>query len=319
MTDRRSKPRCSPTPGPPEDRTLMRSQRLPDAAASARRAAARAGARDRGWSQLQLARRGGRVAAPPGLRRGRPQRAQPRAGARAGAARSTCRCATATRCCSRPDTPRCIADRPGMPTRCARSTAHSTACCASTSRTRRWCSTATGTCCEANDAAPRLFGRFVDLAARPRPRNLLHLVFDPQGLRPHIANWPRGGARPVRAHRARGGGWRARRTACVALRRGTAWPTGCRHRLGGGRAASGAGPVIPIDVRDTTADRLSYFSLVVDGGHADRAMRRKSCAWNACSPRTRRPRPWHGARAGESTCSGLDRAPIEVCRAGRAA
>jgi transcriptional regulator with XRE-family HTH domain len=42
----------------------------------------------------------------------------------------------------------------------------------------------------ANDAAPRFFDCFIDLAARPAPRNLLHLMFDPAGLRPFIANWP---------------------------------------------------------------------------------------------------------------------------------
>jgi transcriptional regulator with XRE-family HTH domain len=40
-----------------------------------------------------------------------------------------------------------------------------------------------------NAAAPRFFGSFVDLAARPTPRNLLHLMFDPAGLRPFIVNW----------------------------------------------------------------------------------------------------------------------------------
>ncbi|MBB4526772.1 UNVERIFIED_ORG: hypothetical protein M2435_006817 [Rhizobium sophorae] len=35
-----------------------------------------------------------------------------------------------------------------------------------------------------NDAAPRFFGRFVNLASRPSPRNLLHLALDPDGLRP---------------------------------------------------------------------------------------------------------------------------------------
>lgn len=44
-----------------------------------------------------------------------------------------------------------------------------------------------------NDAAPRLFNRFIDLDARPRPRNLLHLMFDPAGMRPFIANWPEAG------------------------------------------------------------------------------------------------------------------------------
>ena len=44
-----------------------------------------------------------------------------------------------------------------------------------------------------NEAAPRFFGCFVDLSARPAPRNLLHLMFDPAGLRPFIANWPEAG------------------------------------------------------------------------------------------------------------------------------
>jgi transcriptional regulator with XRE-family HTH domain len=40
-----------------------------------------------------------------------------------------------------------------------------------------------------NEATPRFFSRFVDLEARTAPRNLLHLMFDPDGMRPFIANW----------------------------------------------------------------------------------------------------------------------------------
>src|ERR1700761_183282 len=40
-----------------------------------------------------------------------------------------------------------------------------------------------------NEAAQKFFGRFVDLARYPKPRNLLRLMFDPQGLRPFVANW----------------------------------------------------------------------------------------------------------------------------------
>lgn len=40
-----------------------------------------------------------------------------------------------------------------------------------------------------NTAARRFFGSFIDLDARPEPRNLLHLMFDPAGMRPFIANW----------------------------------------------------------------------------------------------------------------------------------
>ena len=40
-----------------------------------------------------------------------------------------------------------------------------------------------------NDATLRFFGRFTDMATRPKPRNLLHLMFDPSGMRPFIADW----------------------------------------------------------------------------------------------------------------------------------
>lgn len=40
-----------------------------------------------------------------------------------------------------------------------------------------------------NAAAPRFFGSFLDLSAWPTPRNLLRLMFDPEGMRPFIVNW----------------------------------------------------------------------------------------------------------------------------------
>jgi transcriptional regulator with XRE-family HTH domain len=40
-----------------------------------------------------------------------------------------------------------------------------------------------------NEASPRFFGSFVDLSRRPKPRNLLHLMFDPDGMRPFIEDW----------------------------------------------------------------------------------------------------------------------------------
>jgi transcriptional regulator with XRE-family HTH domain len=39
-------------------------------------------------------------------------------------------------------------------------------------------------------AAPRFFNCFVDMAARKSSRNLLHLMFDPVGMRPFIRDWP---------------------------------------------------------------------------------------------------------------------------------
>ena len=40
-----------------------------------------------------------------------------------------------------------------------------------------------------NDAAPRFFNCFIDMAARKGPRNMLHLMFDPQGMRPFLVDW----------------------------------------------------------------------------------------------------------------------------------
>jgi len=40
-----------------------------------------------------------------------------------------------------------------------------------------------------NEAAPRFFGSFIDMQNRPKPRNLLDLMFDPAGLRPFVEEW----------------------------------------------------------------------------------------------------------------------------------
>ena len=40
-----------------------------------------------------------------------------------------------------------------------------------------------------NKSTPRLFNCFIDMAARKGPRNMLHLMFDPAGMRPFVANW----------------------------------------------------------------------------------------------------------------------------------
>jgi transcriptional regulator with XRE-family HTH domain len=40
-----------------------------------------------------------------------------------------------------------------------------------------------------NHAAPRFFNQFIDMASREGPRNMLHLIFDPNGMRPFVADW----------------------------------------------------------------------------------------------------------------------------------
>ena len=41
----------------------------------------------------------------------------------------------------------------------------------------------------ANEATAAFFGAFIDLAARAGPRNIMHLMFDPAGMRPFIPDW----------------------------------------------------------------------------------------------------------------------------------
>jgi transcriptional regulator with XRE-family HTH domain len=40
-----------------------------------------------------------------------------------------------------------------------------------------------------NESAPRFFNCFTNMAARKGPRNVLHLMFDPEGMRPFVVNW----------------------------------------------------------------------------------------------------------------------------------
>jgi transcriptional regulator with XRE-family HTH domain len=40
-----------------------------------------------------------------------------------------------------------------------------------------------------NDSAPRFFNCFVEMSQRKGPRNMLHLMFDPDGLRPFVEPW----------------------------------------------------------------------------------------------------------------------------------
>jgi hypothetical protein len=42
----------------------------------------------------------------------------------------------------------------------------------------------------ANESSPKFFNLFFDMSARKGPRNMLHLVFDPQGMRPFVVDWP---------------------------------------------------------------------------------------------------------------------------------
>jgi transcriptional regulator with XRE-family HTH domain len=40
-----------------------------------------------------------------------------------------------------------------------------------------------------NESAPRFFNCFIDMSQRRGPRNMLHLMFDPDGMRPFVQRW----------------------------------------------------------------------------------------------------------------------------------
>jgi transcriptional regulator with XRE-family HTH domain len=118
-----------------------------------------------------------------------------------------------------------------------------------------------------NDAAPRFFNCFIDLAARKGPRNMLHLVFDPNGLRPFIADWQSVSESLIqRVYRESVGRVidEPTRDLLAALR---AYPEVSTERSGIATpdADSAAMPVIPIGfVKDGHV--LNYFSMVASVG-----------------------------------------------------
>ena len=40
-----------------------------------------------------------------------------------------------------------------------------------------------------NESTPKFFNCFIDMSKRGGPRNMLHLMFDPNGMRPFVDNW----------------------------------------------------------------------------------------------------------------------------------
>ena len=115
----------------------------------------------------------------------------------------------------------------------------------------------------ANDAAPRFFGCFTDLAGRPAPRNLLRLVFDPAGLRPFLVDWPATSRMLLaRVHREALGHAMDPGTRKLLDELGGYPEVDLRRRAPEPDAAS---PLIPLTfARDGVT--LSYFSLVTTVG-----------------------------------------------------
>ena len=112
-----------------------------------------------------------------------------------------------------------------------------------------------------NEASPRFFGRFVDLAARPQPRNMLHLMFDPAGMRPFVANWDEVAASLME---------RVRREAVGRVVDGRTEELIASLLASPGTEAPGTAPVTPAPVIPLSFSkdgmRLNYFSMVTTVG-----------------------------------------------------
>jgi transcriptional regulator with XRE-family HTH domain len=114
-----------------------------------------------------------------------------------------------------------------------------------------------------NDAAPRFFNCFIDMSLRHTKRNILHLMFDPDGMRPFIANWSavmRALVARVR-HEALGRVIDEETRTLLKELSGHSGVEGDLHEL----EAAATMPMVPISFAkgETT---LSYFSMITTVG-----------------------------------------------------
>lgn len=121
-----------------------------------------------------------------------------------------------------------------------------------------------------NEAAPRLFNQFIDMSARTGPRNMLHLMFDPAGMRPFLVNWEQVALSLIqRVHRESIGGVVDDKSR-VLLDELLAYPDVPPHAPAGYKHDSDRDtkpdlPMIPLQfVKD--GKLLSYFSMVTTVG-----------------------------------------------------
>ena len=117
-----------------------------------------------------------------------------------------------------------------------------------------------------NESTPRFFNCFIDMSQRTGPRNILHLLFDPRGMRPFVDNWEEvAGSLIQRVHFEAVGRVidEGTKELLAALR---AYPSVRTDNRANQRSDPGAiMPMIPISFRkgDTV---LNYFSMVTTVG-----------------------------------------------------
>src|ERR1700761_3814187 len=112
-----------------------------------------------------------------------------------------------------------------------------------------------------NRAAPRFFGSFIDLEARPKPRNLLDLMFDPAGMRPFVEEWEKVAASLLQRVRREAVGEVRDAGLAELMKRLRKYPgvEGLKPPM------ASQSPVLPITFRRGD-QRFSYFSLITTVG-----------------------------------------------------
>jgi len=118
----------------------------------------------------------------------------------------------------------------------------------------------------ANDSALRFFNRFIDMSARSGPRNMLHLIFDPAGMRPFVVNWEQIARSLIqRVYRESVGRVIDEKTAALLSALCEYPDVEAQWKMPGSFSAMPNTPVIPLSfVKDGVV--LNYFSMVTTVG-----------------------------------------------------
>jgi transcriptional regulator with XRE-family HTH domain len=112
-----------------------------------------------------------------------------------------------------------------------------------------------------NQAAPQFFSSFIDLQARPKPRNLLDLMFDPAGMRPFIEEWETVAGGLLQRVRREAVGQVVDVGVAKLLERLREYPGVAQLKP----PLTPQSPVLPIVFR-RGSERFSYFSLITTVG-----------------------------------------------------
>ena len=114
-----------------------------------------------------------------------------------------------------------------------------------------------------NKAMPKFVGSFIDLEVRPKPRNLLDLVFDPAGMRPFIEEWEKVAAGLLQRVRREAVGQVVDVGLAKLLERARKYPGVAELKP----PLAPQSPVIPVSFRRGD-QRFAYFSLITTVGTA---------------------------------------------------